>query len=264
MRRNGWPRARHRSATSGARRSCANSSSPCWATTCAIRWPRSTVARSCSRKMPLDERAHSILTMMRSSVARMATLIDNVLDFARGRMGGGLALSRIATDLAAGAPPGHRRVAHRPPRPRDRHRLRARRAGRLRSARIAQLASNLIANALTHGDASKPIAVRARSDSSGFELSVVNAGLPIPAAALPRLFQPFERGAVLPGQQRAWPRPLHRLRNRPCPWRHAGGDLDARRDALHPAIAAIAASSSATSVTTASGVSAPLRGRWRR
>jgi len=152
-------------------------------------------------KMPLDEQAHSILAMMRSSVARMTTLIDNVLDFARGRMGGGLTVSRIATDLA----PVLRQVVD-----------------ELRAAwpeceidtdfaldapvacdppRIGQLASNLIANALTHGDASTPITVRAHSNSSGFELSVVNAGPPIPAAALPRLFKPFERGAVLPGQR---------------------------------------------------------------
>jgi signal transduction histidine kinase len=151
--------------------------------------------------MPMDERAHSILTMMRGSVARMATLIDNVLDFARGRMGGGLTVSRLATDLG----PVLRQVVDE---------LRAAWPERVIDtdftldapvacdpSRIAQLASNLIANALTHGDASKPTALRARSDSSGFELSVVNAGPPIPPAALPCLFKPFERGAVRPDQR---------------------------------------------------------------
>ena len=38
--------------------------------------------------------APQILALMQQSVARMAALIDNVLDFARGRLGGGLALNR--------------------------------------------------------------------------------------------------------------------------------------------------------------------------
>ena len=59
--------------------------------------------------------------------------------------------------------------------------------------RMAQLISNLLANALTHGSASAPVYVRARTDQTCFELSVTNAGQQIPAKALPQLFQPFKR-----------------------------------------------------------------------
>jgi signal transduction histidine kinase len=151
--------------------------------------------------MPLDEQARSILTMMRSSVGRMATMIENVLDFARGRMGGGLTVSRVATDLH----PVLTQVvaelhAARPERRIDTQLALDAPVG-CDPTRIAQLASNLIANALTHGDASKPIVVRATSDISGFEFSVANGGEPIAPAALARLFKPFERGAVRPGQR---------------------------------------------------------------
>jgi sigma-B regulation protein RsbU (phosphoserine phosphatase) len=67
--------------------------------------------------------------------------------------------------------------------------------------RIAQLFSNLLGNAITHGAADRPIRVRASTDGSRFELWVSNAGDPIPAAALDRLFRPFTRGAVRPNQQ---------------------------------------------------------------
>jgi sigma-B regulation protein RsbU (phosphoserine phosphatase) len=43
----------------------------------------------------------------------------------------------------------------------------------------------------------QPVRVRAARGAGRFELSVANAGEPIPAAALERLFHPFYRSAVL-------------------------------------------------------------------
>ena len=43
--------------------------------------------------------------------------------------------------------------------------------------------------------------MRATTDTEWLELSVANAGDPIPPAALERIFQPFTRGAVRPSQQ---------------------------------------------------------------
>jgi signal transduction histidine kinase len=67
--------------------------------------------------------------------------------------------------------------------------------------RIAQLVSNLLANALTHGDPAGPVWVLARSDDDGFELSVANLGAPIPPETQASLFQPFSRASARPGQQ---------------------------------------------------------------
>jgi signal transduction histidine kinase len=69
------------------------------------------------------------------------------------------------------------------------------------SARLSQLLSNLVANALTYGAPDKPVDVRALATQSEFELSVSNQGDPIPLLALEKLFEPFERGAVKPSQQ---------------------------------------------------------------
>jgi signal transduction histidine kinase len=62
-------------------------------------------------------------------------------------------------------------------------------------ARIAQLLSNLVANALTHGDAAGAILVRAATGGDAFTLSVENHGTAISPAAMERLFQPFARGS---------------------------------------------------------------------
>ena len=40
-------------------------------------------------KRPLDDKATRLVTMMQSSATRMTALINDVLDFARGRLGGG-------------------------------------------------------------------------------------------------------------------------------------------------------------------------------
>ena len=68
-------------------------------------------------------------------------------------------------------------------------------------ARIGQLASNLVGNALTHGASNQPVRVRAETENGLFKLSVANGGEPIPEAALEKLFEPFFRGEVRASRQ---------------------------------------------------------------
>jgi sigma-B regulation protein RsbU (phosphoserine phosphatase) len=67
--------------------------------------------------------------------------------------------------------------------------------------RIAQLLSNLAANALMYGRIDAPIAVRASTRDGTLEISVANSGSPIPEAARRKLFQPFTRGTAQKDQQ---------------------------------------------------------------
>jgi signal transduction histidine kinase len=138
-----------------------------------------------------------IAALMQTTVNRMSRLIDNLLDFARGRLGGGLTLQRNANE-----PIGqilNQVVAE----------LRSSHLDRMIEAkfdlsetincdgqRIGQLFSNLLGNAITHGSPDKPIVVRAKTEQGAFELSVINSGDPIPPAAMKQLFQPFYRGTV--------------------------------------------------------------------
>jgi signal transduction histidine kinase len=146
-------------------------------------------------KMPLDEKARYIVSGIRSSVRRMVGLIDNLLDLARGRLGGGLTLNRSANEQLA--PILEQVIAE----------LRAAYPDRAieaeialggpiecDSARVAQLLSNLLANALAHGATDEPVVVRASTNDGVLELSVANSGEPIAPDVLSRLFQPFFRG----------------------------------------------------------------------
>jgi signal transduction histidine kinase len=65
--------------------------------------------------------------------------------------------------------------------------------GQWDSGRIAQLVSNLVANALTHGDSSAPVRLSIEGGSE-VRLKVHNRGPVIMAEQIPVLFEPFRRG----------------------------------------------------------------------
>ena len=69
------------------------------------------------------------------------------------------------------------------------------------SQRVSQLFSNLLSNALKFGKPDEPVEVIAESDKMEFRLSVCNTGNKIPQIAMHRLFKPFSRVEVEPGQQ---------------------------------------------------------------
>lgn len=146
-------------------------------------------------KEDLSPRGQKVAKLMEGSVGRAVGLIDNILDFARGRLGGGLSLARdakepleptlrqIVSELRSVTPgrtiEGHYALDE----PIDCDR-----------ARIGQMLSNLVGNAVTHGAASQPIVVSATTEAGFLEISVSNGGDPIPDQAQARLFQPFFRG----------------------------------------------------------------------
>lgn len=144
-----------------------------------------------------NKETFEIAALMQGSINRMSLLIDNVLDFARGRLGGGLTLQRrasepvskvldhVVAELRASHPDRAIETKFEPGEPVD-----------YDSQRIGQLFSNLLGNAITHGSPDKPIKVEATSQNGTFEVSVANSGDPIPPAVMAQLFQPFYRGTV--------------------------------------------------------------------
>jgi signal transduction histidine kinase len=154
------------------------------------------------RKETLSGRGAQILDMMHGSVVRMSVLIDNVLDFARGRLGGGIALNRepavalepmlqqVVNELRIVAPDRMIKTDFAAP-----ERVNC------DPARLGRMVSNLLANALTHGAPEKPVWIHAGTDGAELELWVANGGKPIPPETMDRLFQPFFRGEVKPSQQ---------------------------------------------------------------
>jgi sigma-B regulation protein RsbU (phosphoserine phosphatase) len=152
------------------------------------------------QKSKLDDKAEPILLLMQKSVMRMASLVDNLLDFARGRLGGGITvvlssqpleptLQQVVDELQSTHPESIIKTKFALSKPVSAD-----------PARIGQLFSNLLGNALTYGVVGEPVTVTARTEDQ-FELAVCNSGNPIPPATIERLFYPFSRGEVRPSQQ---------------------------------------------------------------
>jgi len=149
------------------------------------------------RKEQLSDTGHVILREMTASIDRALALVEDLLDLARGSLGGGIPINRNADaplepvlEQVVGEV---RRIA--PDREIDAH-IRIDKPVFCDRGRIAQMASNLLANAITHGAADKPVRFSATTTVDQFQLSVANAGSPIPEAIRERLFQPFFRGAT--------------------------------------------------------------------
>lgn len=157
------------------------------------------------RMTPQDDEAVEFLSMIERSVGRMAGLIDDVLDFARGRLGDGISIARkpeprlagmlaqVVDELRTAWPT---RTIH------CDIRMPETSSAAVDGARLSQMLSNLIGNALTHGDPASDIWVAARCDrAGGCELSVTNHGQTIPPHVRDGLFQPFVRGNAGPDRQ---------------------------------------------------------------
>lgn len=152
------------------------------------------------QRTPLNEKALSVVALMDKSVGRMSALIDDVLDFARGRLGGGLKVSRSATALEPVLTQVIEEWKATHPERAVEAEIKLTHPVSCDGLRIGQLLSNLLGNALLYGAEGKPVRVTAATNGQ-FALGVCNAGTPIPAAAMEHLFQPFSRGKVLPNKQ---------------------------------------------------------------
>lgn len=146
------------------------------------------------RATPLTDRAERTVGLIQRSAERMREMIANILDFARGRLGGGIpislsvddglgdALHAVVSEVQSSDPSRKiiTDIAIEQPIACDNHRL-------------AQLLTNLLTNAVTHGAADIPVRVEAHGNASGLMLRVSNGGEPIAPEKLPLLFQPFSR-----------------------------------------------------------------------
>jgi signal transduction histidine kinase len=142
----------------------------------------------------LTDQQRGVVQLMRASTLRMTGLVNNVLDFARGRLGDGITLERQRANLG----PAIAQVVGE---------LQAVWPNQIIKAdiidtapvdsdinRISQLVSNLLANAITHGTPGQPIEITLRTSPTGAELAIVNFAAPIPPEAQAQLFKPFARG----------------------------------------------------------------------
>src|SRR5262249_14366303 len=155
-----------------------------------LRNPLSAVRASAGlllRRQDLPRDVRQVLLRTDHAARRMAEMIGTLLDVTEIRSKGTLPLSRAPTDLSEvcrrvieellAASPERVIVLD----------LRGSGHGEWDGARLAQVVSNLVSNALTHGSDGEPVRVTIDGDASGVVLRVKNSGPVIPREAVPTL-----------------------------------------------------------------------------
>jgi phosphoserine phosphatase RsbU/P len=152
-----------------------------------------TTARLMAMREELGEGSQKRLRRVIASGERMQRMIEQLLDLTRARLAEGIAVERLhVSDLALqvativeevrAANPGRAIELVATPC-----------VGFVDEVRFEQVVSNLLVNAVVHGEAGTPIRVEVAPLGGFTRVSVHNEGTPILPALLPHLFDPFIR-----------------------------------------------------------------------
>ncbi len=129
-----------------------------------------------------------------SSTDKMGRMIADILDFTRGRLGGGLPvntrpanlhdIARHAVDELATAHPGRRLEFL----------ATGSGTGQFDPDRLSQVVTNLVSNALTHGSPETPVRITVKEEGEGLALEVLNQSPPHPPDLIPPHLDPIRQG----------------------------------------------------------------------
>jgi signal transduction histidine kinase len=146
-------------------------------------------------RLTQEERSVRVLARIVSSSERMSRMIDQLLDFTRARIGQGIPLRREAADLVKLAQVAIDEMKAAEPACALRLTVRGDTTGAWDGDRVSQILSNLVGNALRHGDPARPIDVTLDgTDPRVVALSIENGGV-VPPDLIPVIFNPF-RGTL--------------------------------------------------------------------
>ncbi len=141
-----------------------------------------------------DPTALTVLERMDRSSHRMTRLLSDVMDFTHGQMGKGIPLHvKNVTNLDTLLTHTVAELAGLHPETEVCADIHIDGTQYCDPDRLCQLLSNLLVNALLHGDSTRPVRVMARADSSELIIQVTNGGKAIPQDVQAKLFQPFWR-----------------------------------------------------------------------
>jgi signal transduction histidine kinase len=131
-----------------------------------------------------------------SSAAAMARMISDLLDFTGAALGAEMPLTVAPTDVGGvcGEVVDEMRAAY--PKRTLRFEPRGELSGEWDAARLRQLVSNLLGNAIQHGASDGPVDLSVAGEGEEVVIAVHNGGAPIPPDALATIFDPLVRGST--------------------------------------------------------------------
>ena len=143
-------------------------------------------------KPDLSEASRQKVAMrIRRAAKTMNRLITDLLEYTRSRLGSGIPIERSACDLGQVCEEALDAVRTSYPEQEFKQQM----SGDLRLQadvpRLHQVLSNLLNNAVQHGDAHTSVSLNVWGEDEAIGLAILNGGKPIPAEALQAIFEPL-------------------------------------------------------------------------
>jgi signal transduction histidine kinase len=154
----------------------------------------SFAARHIQDEWSLDEAQLALACQISRSAARMSKLVAEIIDVVRVKLGKRIPIAPQPMDMRTAVEQVAKESEAAHP---DRNvsiEIEGDLNGEWDSARITQLISNLVENAIQYSATSSEIDVTAKGNSKEVEVAIHNEGTPIPANVIPSLFNPMTRG----------------------------------------------------------------------
>ena len=140
----------------------------------------------------LNEPYSTLTSRIVSSSTRMNHMVGALLDFTRSRLGGSIPIARAGMSMGKVVHDVVNEIAAAHPDRTIRVNARGELDGQWDCARISQVLTNLIGNALEHGAAEADVTVDVHSDEKEIAIAVHNDGAVIPADRLNGIFNPMK------------------------------------------------------------------------
>lgn len=153
------------------------------------------------RQDGLDEKTRMYASQVCTSGRRCSEMVNDLLDLARCNLGTGIPVHPERAELNPICRSVIEELRTTFPDARIHLNETVTVKGQFDPYRIAQVFSNLVSNAIRHGDPSSPITVTITEDRAEARVSVQNRGEPIPPVAMPYLFKPEGRYSTYAAQE---------------------------------------------------------------
>ncbi|HSX85777.1 MAG TPA: sensor histidine kinase [Cellvibrio sp.] len=134
-----------------------------------------------------------LASRMSNSVSRMSQMLDNLMDFTQNRLGHGVVLKVVESDLALISEQVVEEFRISNPERTIRNDVQGDCRGCWDAGRVSRVYQNLISNALQYGFPDQDILVSSRRDGADVVFSVNNRGVPIPKDDHERIFEILQR-----------------------------------------------------------------------
>lgn len=170
-----------------------------------LRAPLSAILLSADRLLRIDAlgtKATKAAAQIHTSVGRASAIVGDLLDFTRAQLGPGIPVNRTLINIA----PMCERIVDECRAVHPDANLVLNSTGNVKGnfdgARLEQVFSNLIGNALQHGKAKSPVKITLGTKGGSLEFRVHNHGHAIPSERLPALFNPMGQYCLQDTQNR--------------------------------------------------------------